>query len=325
MRRLLIWIVPVFVLGSFGLADAARNTSFVKTAVCDLTNSKTTPYKRVVATTAAALRSYTKKPDDIVPAPRTCPKTLLTATSGGVELTGQMVGVTEMPALGDPDGTGTASIRLRQGQGRVCVTFTTKNIGAPTAAHIHKGTADDSGPVVVPLPTPGASGSGSGCAVAARAIVSDILANRASYYVNVHTGDFPDGAIRAQLNGPVPFVLQAVMSGANEKPNAGDTDGTGLGEFILRPDKSQLCYTLAAANIILPASASHIHRGDATVAGPVIIPFTAPNANGTSSACVSVDPGLLREIIGNPGGFYANIHTSDFPGGAVRAALAVLR
>jgi hypothetical protein len=325
MRRLLIWIVPIFVLGSFGLADAARNTSTVRTAVCDLTSSKTAPYKRVVATTAAALRSYTKKADDIIPAPRSCPKTLLTATSGGVELTAQMVGVTEMPNLGDPDGTGTASIRIRQGQGRVCVTFTTKNIGAPTAAHIHKGTADDSGPAVIPLPTPSASGSGSGCAVAARAIVKDILANRANYYVNVHTGDFPDGAIRAQLNGPVPFLLQAVMSGANEKPSAGDTDGSGLGEFILRPDKSQLCYTLAASNIILPASASHIHRGDATVAGPVIIPFTAPSATGTSSACVTVDPGLLREIIGNPGGFYANIHTSDFPGGAVRAALTPLK
>jgi hypothetical protein len=324
MRRLLIWIIPVFVLGSFSLADAARNTPFATTPVCDLTGSKTAPYKRVVATTAAALRSYNKKPDDIIPAPRSCPKTLLTATTGGTAIDAVMVGVAETPNLGDPDGTGTASIRLRQGQGRVCVTFTLKNIAQPTAAHIHKGTADDSGPAVIPLPTPGASGS-SACAVASRAIVNDILANRANYYVNVHTGDFPEGAIRAQLNGPVPFLLQAVMSGANEKPNAGDTDGSGLGEFILRPDKSQLCYTLAASNIILPASASHIHRGDATVAGPVIIPFTAPNASGTSSACVSVDPGLLREIIGNPGGFYANIHTSDFPGGAVRAALVVLR
>ena len=324
MRRLLIWMVPVFVLGSFGLADAARNAPFARTAVCDLTGSKTAPYKRVVATTAAALRSYTQKPDDIIPAPRSCPKTLLTATTGGTAIDAAMVGVTETPNLGDPDGTGTASIRLRKGQGRVCVTFTLKNIGAPTAAHIHKGTADDSGPAVIPLPTPAVSGS-SGCAVASRTIVNDILANRASYYVNVHTGDFPDGALRAQLSGPVAFVLQAVMNGANEKPNAGDADGAGLGEFILRPDKSQLCYTLAASNIILPASASHIHRGDATVAGPVIIPFTAPNASGTSSACVNVDPGLLREIIGNPGGFYANIHTSDFPGGAVRAALAVLR
>ena len=134
MRRLLIWIVPVFVLGSFGLADAARNTTFVKTPVCDLTGSKTTPYKRVVATTAAVLRSYNKKPDDIIPAPRSCPKTLLTATTGGTEVDAMMVGVTETPNLGDPDGTGTASIRLRQGQGRVCVTFTLKNIGQPTAA-----------------------------------------------------------------------------------------------------------------------------------------------------------------------------------------------
>ena len=39
-----------------------------------------------------------------------------------------MVGVTETPNLGDPDGTGTASIHLRQGQGRVCVAFTLKNI-----------------------------------------------------------------------------------------------------------------------------------------------------------------------------------------------------
>jgi len=159
MRRLLIWIVPVFLLGSFGLADAARNAPFARTAVCDLTSSKTAPYKRVVATTAAALRGYSKKPDDIIPAPRSCPKTLLTATTGGTAIDAAMVGVTEMPNLGDPDGTGTATIRLRQGQGRVCVTFTLKNIAQPTAAHIHKGTADDSGPAVVPLQTPGATGS----------------------------------------------------------------------------------------------------------------------------------------------------------------------
>ena len=30
-------------------------------------------------------------------------------------------------------------------------------------------------------------------------IVADILANPAAYYVNVHTGEFPDGAIRGQL------------------------------------------------------------------------------------------------------------------------------
>ncbi|HZO98469.1 MAG TPA: CHRD domain-containing protein [Gaiellaceae bacterium] len=323
MRKLLLWVVPLFA-ASFGLADAARDTSFAKTAVCDLTSSKTKPYQRVIATSPAALRRYTAKPADIVPAPRSCPKTLLTTTTGGVGITAEMVGVTELPDLGDPDGTGVATIRVRKGEGQVCAQITVKNISAPTAAHIHKGTSDDSGPVVVPLKTPSATGASGGCVPAPRAVVNDLLANRAGYYVNVHTADFPGGALRAQLNGPVAFVLQASMVGANEKPNAGDPDGTGLGEFILRPDKGQLCYTLAASNIVLPASASHIHRGDATVAGPVVIPFTAPGANGTSSACVTVDSGLLKEIIANPGGFYANIHTTDFPGGAVRAPLAVL-
>jgi len=95
--------------------------------------------------------------------------------------------------------------------------------------------------------------------------------------------------------------------------------------FVLRPDQGQLCYTLTAQQVILPTVASHIHRGDSTVAGPVIIPFTAPAANGTSEGCVTVDAGLLKEIMGNPGGFYANVHTSDFPGGAIRAPLEPLR
>jgi len=325
MRRLLIFTLPLLAVGSFGIAHAARTSSFAKTPVCDLTSSKSKPYQRVVATTAAALRTYAAKPDDIIPAPGSCPQTLLSASSGGVELGGSMVGVTEVPTLGDPDGTGIASVRVRKGQGRVCATLTVENVAQPTGAMIHKGGSDDNGPAVVTLKTPGSSGSTSGCVTASRAVVADMLANAGGYYVNVHTGEFTDGAIRAQLGGPVPYILQATMVGANEKPNAGDSDGSGLGEFILRPDKGQLCYTLAASNIILPASASHIHRGDSTVAGPVIIPFTAPGANGTSEACVTVDSGLLKEIIGNPGGFYANIHTTDFPGGAVRAPLAVLR
>ena len=324
MRRLLLFAVPLLVLGSFGIADAARDASFAKTPVCDLTSSKTKPYQRVVATTRAQLKQYSAKPEDIVPAVGACPKTLLTPTGGGVAINASLIGVTEVPNPGDPDGTGTATLRLRAGQGQICETITVKNLGTPTASHIHQGTEDDSGPVVVPLKTPSATAPVSGCVPAPRTVVAGILGNRQSYYINVHTTDFPDGAIRAGLMGPVANILQANMLGANEKPNPGDSDGSGLGEFILRPDKGQLCYSLAASNIILPASASHIHRGDATVAGPVIIPFTAPNASGTASACVTVDSGLLKEIIANPGGFYANIHTTDFPGGAVRAPLQVV-
>jgi hypothetical protein len=318
--------VPAFIIiGSFGIADAARTSSFAKTAVCDRTSSTAKPYKKVIATTSKALKAYTARAADLVPAPPSCPKTVLSPTTGGVAFSNKMVGVTELPAPGDPDGAGSFTLRLRKGQGQVCYSMAVSNIATPTASHIHKGTANDSGPVVVALKTPTLTAPTTACVSAPRAVVSDMLANPAGYYVNVHTGDFPDGALRGAMNGAVASVLTANMVGANEKPTAGDTDGTGLGNFILRPDTGQLCYTLAAANIILPATASHIHRGDATVAGPVIIPFTAPAANGQMEGCVTVDAGLLKEIIGNPGGFYANIHTTDFPGGAVRAPLQVLR
>jgi len=325
MRKLLAIAVPLLVVGSIGLAGAAWSSPVAKTAVCDLTSSKTKPYQRIVATSAKALKAYTAKPADIIPAPSKCPTSLLTPTAGGYPLGATMVGVTEVPNPADPDGTGTVNLRLRQGQGQICESVSVSGIGQPTASHIHKGTASDSGPVVVALKTPSLSGAVSGCVVAPRDVVNAIMANPAGYYVNVHTGDYPDGAIRNQLSGPVNYLLEAKMNGANERPTAGDSDGTGMGMFVLRPDQGQLCYTLTAQNVILPTVASHIHRGDSTVAGPVIIPFTAPAANGTSEGCVTVDASLLKEIMANPGGFYANVHTTDFPGGAIRAALEVVR
>jgi hypothetical protein len=239
-------------------------------------------------------------------------------------MTINMLGVAEQPDPADADGTGTATLRLRQGQGTVCYTLAVKDITLPaTGAHIHHGAVEASGAVIVPLKAPDAQGAASGCTATTRSVVNALLKNGTDYYVNVHTTDFPNGAIRGQLTLPsTTMLLKAAMNGANEKPNAGDADGVGAGAFMFNADKGRLCYTLAARSIVLPATASHIHRGTADIAGPVIIPFSAPAANGTVSGCVTVDSGLLREIAQNPGGFYANIHTTDFPGGAVRAQLS---
>jgi hypothetical protein len=329
MRKLLLLAVPLFVLGSFGVAQASHHKALAKTAVCHKVSSTTAPYERVVVVGSKQLKTYTANAADIIPAPAVCPKTLLSPTSTGkgiTSITTNMLGVAEQPDPADPDGKGTAIFRLRQGEGQVCYSLNVTGTGLSTGAHIHKGAYDATGPVYVPLGTPNASGTSSGCApVTSRLIVADILKNPSLYYVNVHNAEFANGAVRGQLQRPtnISLLVGAPMAGANEKPNPGDTDGTGTSAFQIDLDRNRLCYTLQAANIALPATAAHIHRGDGSISGPVVIPFIQPGASGTSSGCVAVDGALLREIVTNPAGFYSNIHSTEFPGGAVRAPLSV--
>jgi hypothetical protein len=301
-------------------SDAVR-----RLAICHKTNSATRPYQRIVAVGARAIAAHQAHADDIIPAPRTCPQTLLTPTQGGTAFDVRLRGVSEQPEPADPDGAGTATLRMRAGQKRVCFTLNASNITLPAAgAHIHRGNADQSGDIVVPLTAPGASGTASGCAVAVRQLVSEILASPTSFYVNVHTTDFPAGALRAQLRLPTSVVIfNSPMSGTNERPNPGDADGTGTTTLQIFPDTGRLCYTMVVANVILPTVAAHIHRGGADIAGPVVVPFTGPDATGASKGCVTPDPALVRDIVQNPASFYTNAHTRDFPGGAVRGPISV--
>jgi hypothetical protein len=109
--------------------------------------------------------------------------------------------VTGAVGVGDPDGSGTATITVNPGQEEVCWEIRAEGITLPaTAAHIHEGAAGTAGPVVVALTPPDASGSSSGCATLEREEALEILKNPEDYYVNVHTTDFPNGAIRGQLS-----------------------------------------------------------------------------------------------------------------------------
>lgn len=123
------------------------------------------------------------------------------AADGGRRFTTTLTGAAEAPGPGDPDGSGTASLRLNPGQGEVCFELTVSNIALPaTGAHIHKAPAGAPGPVVVPLIRPDASGSSSGCVSADRELIKDIIQNPEEYYVNVHSTEFPAGAVRGQLS-----------------------------------------------------------------------------------------------------------------------------
>ena len=106
-------------------------------------------------------------------------------------------GANERPRA-DPDGTGMARVAINDDTNRVCTDLEVRDIGNVTAAHIHRGAAGVNGPPVVTLDPPDDEDSDD-CDVASDALVAEILANPANFYVNVHTGDYPNGAIRGQL------------------------------------------------------------------------------------------------------------------------------
>jgi hypothetical protein len=107
-------------------------------------------------------------------------------------------GVEEVPGPGHPDGSGAAMLTVHQGGDEVCATITVDGVGEVTGAHIHEGRAGTAGPIAVTLPTP-TGGSAEGCVDAPTSIVDGLATGTRSFYVNVHTEEFPDGALRAQV------------------------------------------------------------------------------------------------------------------------------
>ena len=126
--------------------------------------------------------------------------TIAAAQHGGRPLTATLLGSNEAPGPGDPNGTGEATVTVNPGQGEVCYEISVEDVALPaTGAHIHVAPAGTPGPVVVPLNPPDASGQSSGCAAVDRELALAILRNPENYYVNVHTTEYPAGAVRGQL------------------------------------------------------------------------------------------------------------------------------
>jgi hypothetical protein len=125
------------------------------------------------------------------------------AADGGKKLYTTLSGAEEVPGPGDPDGSGTASVRVNIGQKQVCVDLMVSNIAPAIGAHIHEAPAGMAGDVVVPLDEPDPlTGMSSGCYDVTRELAKDIARNPENYYVNVHTADFRPGAVRGQLSKP---------------------------------------------------------------------------------------------------------------------------
>jgi hypothetical protein len=261
------------------------------------------------------------------------------AASGGrsTVLAASLSGAQEVPGPGDPDGSGRALVRLSGNQ--ACFLLTWSRITAPVAAHIHVGRRGQQGGIVVLFfmgQLPDTLNAVAGCAEADPAVVDAIAADPRGYYVNIHTADFPAGAIRGQLHRArhldldVPDQLTARLLGRNEVPPA---DPDGRGRAFVDTGRTRVCFALLWSRIGAPIFA-HIHSGVAGVNGPVVVPFfDVPEEPGSPPAalpeqitavggCVSgQSAAVLRDIRRHPSAYYVNVHNTEFPGGAIRGQL----
>lgn len=128
-------------------------------------------------------------------------------------------------------------------------------------------------------------------------------------------------AVAGTVLGVQATLTTQLQGGAAEVP-PGDPDGSGTASVMINTDTGQVCWEITAQNIAA-ATASHIHEGAAGVAGPVLINLDVDGFEGTTEGCIEdQDTAALERIIANPAGFYVNVHTGDFRGGAVRGQLA---
>ena len=118
---------------------------------------------------------------------------------GGRPLAATLAGVTG-DATTDQDGAGSATFTLNQGHGQICFDVSWSGLGVVSALHIH---ALAGGAIVVPLDTDAVltDGNAKGCVDGiAKNLMKAIRQNPEQYYVNVHSDEFPDGAIRGTLH-----------------------------------------------------------------------------------------------------------------------------
>jgi hypothetical protein len=258
------------------------------------------------------------------------------AGAAGPEIfTASLNGASEHPGV-QTVGGGDAQIVINAAGTAVTYNVNYFNLSGPVVAgHIHFGSIDANGPVMLPFvvgPSPingiltaanfQATPQASTFAAALEAIRSG------NAYVNLHTADHPGGEIRGQLSVSRSLAFYGgSFRGANENP-AVTTGGAGTAQLLIDELGQTIQFRIDYTGLSGPVVAAHIHFGAPGVNGPIMIPFkvtTSPMIGTLSSAnFLTTEPApFWADAIAaiRSGKAYVNLHTAAHPGGEVRANL----
>ena len=222
---------------------------------------------------------------------------------------------------GDSDGWGVTAVGIDGSTTHYYIWVT--DLSMPTAAHIHSGVAGSSGGIAIDLDASFTEVSNN--TYVAQGSVTDgstatLLSTPGSFYVNVHNGDHPAGAVRGQVlgDGAGHSSLAGTLRGHRQVDSAGDPDGEGFG--IVTFTDSMAHFFFSTSNIA-GATAAHIHMGTSAENGPVKIDTMASFTDGVSVTAVEIEDDLALQVFATPENYYFNIHNDEFPSGAVRGQL----
>ncbi len=269
---------------------------------------------------------------------RRCLFVILALTIGllAISISGQTVGAVltgsqEVPATASP-GWGNFTGTFDSTHSNLTITWTVANLGAPiTGFHIHqKAAGQQTGGIVFNVQGLGGTfvnGKLTGTFPITPTLATQILTSPSDFYVNVHTSQFPGGAVRGDLaiNSGGMITYAADLRGTNEVP-ANSSTAYGSAFVTINPNNNQLSWEVATTG--LSPTLSHIHGPAAAgVNGSVIISF-ATNAsaftNGRTNGSIdisSLNPTTLATLLSDPTQFYVNVHSAAFPGGEIRGQL----
>ena len=125
--------------------------------------------------------------------------------------------------------------------------------------------------------------------------------------------------LQATADGGRNFITG--LTGSNEVPGPGDPDGSAIAVITVNAGQGQVCWRILEVKDIEPATAAHIHVGDAGVAGPVVVTLSPPTS-GVSEGCQDVPKELAQTIKSNPEHYYVNVHNAEYLKGAIRGQLS---
>ena len=138
------------------------------------------------------------------------------------------------------------------------------------------------------------------------------------------TGTADDGAEETGTDGQ---EFSLALTGDAEVPGPGAdvaepvtvdlevvTGGDGAAQVVVA--------SVSGADAVGEATGFHIHSGSSDASGPVVIDLGEALAGGeVTETTVEADATTVEQVLADPSGFYLNLHTPDFPAGAVRAQL----